>query len=601
MADYRVTWDKKKENQLIDYFEAHPCLWDHSHADYFRRGVRDGLMKELSNKLGCDRSGRPYTERHIKMRWKNIRTTYARECRKSESRAEDGSDYVSKWAFIDRLGFIKDFIKSRAPYNCSNNFRLSTLTAVSSDQTDVYQTLSDDDIEEEDDDDLVVCLTEPFKDDNTTQKSNHQDMWDSDDKKSIWISEGVSLANNTSDLKNMDGSKNNLTESWIVQERVSPHRDWRVEERNSGSPSEMWRKGNRESHPSDVATDNLHNNNCTDSSGDIQVGNITYMHNIKNPQSEKNSHGIEDYQQTDTVSLAETLSLNNKVSWSKDKESELIAFFEGHRFLWDHSHPDYFNRDLRDCMIRELSSKLGHDRNGQPYTDGFIRQRWKNLRTTFARELKKIEHHSKHNQETPYISRWAHTERLSFLKDCLKARGHLKVVSRLQNNIDVCPTYSLSDDSDVGNDSIAWPSEQFVEDESPNFEQLSRTKRLDTNLVINSLDLLSDNNNIGGGGGGGGGGNGGGSGGNISINGTVQNFSASTTLKRCRSDDMDLKDDFLKEAWRIFNLKERHDPEDLFGMHVAGTLRRMQPLQREKAKLDIQGILLQHCFSKADQ
>lgn len=202
------------------------------------------------------------------------------------------------------------------------------------------QTLSDDDIEEEDDDDLVVCLTEPFKDDNATQKANHQDMWDSDDKKSIWISEGVSLANNVSDLKNIDGNKNNLAESWIVQERVSPHRDWRVEERNSRSPSELWGKDNRESHPSDVTTDNLHNNNCTDSSGDIQVRNITYVHNIKNPQSEKSSHGIEDYQQTDTVSLAETLSLNNKVSWSKDKESELIAFFEGiyYYFLFHFSH-----------------------------------------------------------------------------------------------------------------------------------------------------------------------------------------------------------------------------------------------------------------------
>ena len=102
MADYRVTWDKKKENELIDFFEgksnlptlflflviifvfltfwnrfrmsnfvdnllfsfltaAHPCLWDHNHIDYFRRDVRDALMKELSNRLGCDRSGQIYT------------------------------------------------------------------------------------------------------------------------------------------------------------------------------------------------------------------------------------------------------------------------------------------------------------------------------------------------------------------------------------------------------------------------------------------------------------------------------------------------------------------------------------------------------------
>lgn len=132
MADYRVTWDKKKENELIDFFEAHPCLWDHNHIDYFRRDVRDALMKELSNRLGCDRSGQIYTETHIKRRWKNIRTTYARECRKSENKSDTNPDnqYVSKWAFIDRLGFVKDFIKARAPNNYINfNSNLSSSTA----------------------------------------------------------------------------------------------------------------------------------------------------------------------------------------------------------------------------------------------------------------------------------------------------------------------------------------------------------------------------------------------------------------------------------------------------------------------------------------
>ena len=49
-----------------------------------------------------------------------------------------------------------------------------------------------------------------------------------------------------------------------------------------------------------------------------------------------------------------------------------------------------------------------------------------------------MERHKIHYRETPYISRWAHTERLSFLKDCLKIRGQSRNISHLQNNADGC-------------------------------------------------------------------------------------------------------------------------------------------------------------------
>ena len=79
------------------------------------------------------------SEMHIKRRWKNIRTTYARECRKSENKSDSNPDnqYVSKWAFIDRLGFVKDFIKARAPNNY-NSFN-SNLSSSTADQSENFQ------------------------------------------------------------------------------------------------------------------------------------------------------------------------------------------------------------------------------------------------------------------------------------------------------------------------------------------------------------------------------------------------------------------------------------------------------------------------------
>lgn len=72
------------------------------------------------------------------------------------------------------------------------------------------------------------------------------------------------------------------------------------------------------------------------------------------------------------------------------------------------------------------------------FAETFIKQKWKNLRTTYARELKKMERHKIHYREAPYVSRWAHTERLCFLKDCLKARGQSRNIAHLQNSADVC-------------------------------------------------------------------------------------------------------------------------------------------------------------------
>lgn len=172
---------------------------------------------------------------------------------------------------------------------------------------------------------MVVCLSESFKENHSIQKSSPA-IWESDDKnnQNIWISENASLLNNHSDVKNLDNGKTSVGETWIVQEKSGSQPEWRLEEQRNNS-MEMWKKGSRPIGHIEISENKLESGTNTNS-----IGHITYIHELKGSLSEKSSPN-QEYQQAEVISIAESYN-NEKVSWNKEKENELISFFESKYF-----------------------------------------------------------------------------------------------------------------------------------------------------------------------------------------------------------------------------------------------------------------------------
>uniref|UniRef100_UPI00358FEA71 uncharacterized protein isoform X2 n=1 Tax=Myxine glutinosa TaxID=7769 RepID=UPI00358FEA71 len=256
-------------------------------------------------------------------------------------------------------------------------------------------------------------------------------------------------------------------------------------------------------------------------------------------------------------------TLFSKPIWDVDREILLINFFQAYRFLWDSSHGEYFCKELRNMRLQELCQTLGRDRNGNPFMENDIRSKWKNLRTTYGRELKRMERVRLLGWER-CDSHWYHFARLFFLRESIKARRSDNM-STNQENHDCLDspqeqTHSLLDDS--RHDVI--PMEDIIREIGPDGRLAPITSgRLNKGFhVLPSLGnkLKTSQNNL------------------------------------PNGDDhrVNLAQQMVEVAQP--NIKSENDAETLFGLHVACSLRRMTPYSREMAKLDIQRLFVQYAF-----
>ncbi|KAJ8955576.1 hypothetical protein NQ318_001406, partial [Aromia moschata] len=98
---------------LIKLVRERKCLWDKREPHYHCRDIQRTHWKEISKimKIGVD---------VIKKRWRNIRDTFRKVCKKSvQSRSSDAADEVfgSKWPYFTNLLFLKGVMTTRTPSN----------------------------------------------------------------------------------------------------------------------------------------------------------------------------------------------------------------------------------------------------------------------------------------------------------------------------------------------------------------------------------------------------------------------------------------------------------------------------------------------------
>ncbi|XP_026736711.1 uncharacterized protein LOC113500201 [Trichoplusia ni] len=74
-----------------------------------------------------------------------------------------------------------------------------------------------------------------------------------------------------------------------------------------------------------------------------------------------------------------------KVFWTRKMNLKLVKFMERKPNIWNPKHPKYTSVEHRDQTYAEFASKYGNEFTGQA-----VKDRWTNIRSTFANHLRKL-------------------------------------------------------------------------------------------------------------------------------------------------------------------------------------------------------------------
>ncbi|XP_028273287.1 uncharacterized protein LOC114443450 [Parambassis ranga] len=104
--------------------------------------------------------------------------------------------------------------------------------------------------------------------------------------------------------------------------------------------------------------------------------------------------------------------------WTEEKERALISFFSKHSCLWNHKSESYKNRQLRWKTLERLRILLSAHPPPVPFTVEDIKNKFKNLRTTFQRQYKMVKASKVCNSDDVFVPQWKHYQQLMFLQGC---------------------------------------------------------------------------------------------------------------------------------------------------------------------------------------
>ncbi|XP_035040908.2 uncharacterized protein LOC118125933 [Hippoglossus stenolepis] len=111
--------------------------------------------------------------------------------------------------------------------------------------------------------------------------------------------------------------------------------------------------------------------------------------------------------------------------WTEEKEKTLICFFSKHSCLWNHRSESYKSRKLRWRTLEQLRVILSTLPPPNPFTVEDIKNKFKNLRTTFRRQYKLVRASKVCRLDHVFEPQWKHYQQLMFLQGCWEqdARG----------------------------------------------------------------------------------------------------------------------------------------------------------------------------------
>ncbi|XP_047424948.1 uncharacterized protein LOC124996201 [Mugil cephalus] len=109
---------------------------------------------------------------------------------------------------------------------------------------------------------------------------------------------------------------------------------------------------------------------------------------------------------------------NPERHWTDEKERALIAFFSKNSCLWNYKSEGYKNRQLRWKTLERLRFLLSSHPPPVPFTVEDIKNKFKNLRTTFQRQYKMVIASKACNSDDVFVPQWKYYQQLMFLQGC---------------------------------------------------------------------------------------------------------------------------------------------------------------------------------------
>ncbi|CAJ1071098.1 uncharacterized protein LOC117830886 [Xyrichtys novacula] len=103
--------------------------------------------------------------------------------------------------------------------------------------------------------------------------------------------------------------------------------------------------------------------------------------------------------------------------WTEEKERALITFFAKHSCLWNHKSEGYKNRHLRWKTLEHLRILLSAHPPPVRFTVEDIKNKFKNLRTTFQRQYKMVKASKACRSDDVFVPQWKHFQQLMFLHE----------------------------------------------------------------------------------------------------------------------------------------------------------------------------------------
>ncbi|CAH2087957.1 unnamed protein product [Euphydryas editha] len=104
-----------------------------------------------------------------------------------------------------------------------------------------------------------------------------------------------------------------------------------------------------------------------------------------------------------------------KVFWTRKMNLKLVKFIQSRPNIWNPKHPKYTSVECRDHTYAEFAAKYGNEFTGQA-----VKDRWTNIRSTFANYLRKIKASQAKNGEK-YKVNWHLWEACQFLRKVNRA------------------------------------------------------------------------------------------------------------------------------------------------------------------------------------
>lgn len=108
-------------------------------------------------------------------------------------------------------------------------------------------------------------------------------------------------------------------------------------------------------------------------------------------------------------------STSGTIVWNYENVEQLVELYEQRPCLYDTKSKDYFNRDVRNVALQDITKILNT-------TDVQVKTKLKNLRTQYMREKLKTKKPTGTGTDDLYVSKWPFYTRLRFLDDSVEAK-----------------------------------------------------------------------------------------------------------------------------------------------------------------------------------